>query len=229
MSIQPSLLILLLSISALFGTGMALGLPDEAALCDQAADLAAQYSGTPFEVLQAISRVETGRDLGGEIAPWPWAVNYAGKGYWFQSQKEAYDFAQALLAQGEDNFDLGCFQVNQHWHGAKFTSLTEALSPGSNAAVAAAYLQAGFQRSGSWGAAVAAYHSKSEAAGQQYLIKVEAMLQRLRGDPPVPPLAQLAQIEAANPFPLLRLGGVVNGASLVPIDAPAIPLIRMTK
>lgn len=228
MSNRASLFSMLLSTLALFGTGEAVGLPDDAVLCDQAADFAAQNSAAPFEVLQAIARVETGRDMGGEIAPWPWAVNYAGKGHWFASEVDAFDFANALLAQGEDNFDLGCFQVNQHWHGAKFASLTEALSPRRNAIVAAEYLQAGFQKSGSWGAAVAAYHSKNDEAGQQYLVKVEAMLQRMRGTPSTQPPVQLAQNEAENPFPLLRQGGAVYGASLVPMEARATPLIRMT-
>jgi hypothetical protein len=199
----------------------------DAALCDQAAELAAQQSQTPFEVLQAIARVETGRTSQGVTSPWPWTVNHAGKGYWFSGEAEAVDFATALLAQGDDNFDLGCFQVNQHWHGAKFASLTEALSPRRNAAVAADYLQGLFQTSGSWGGAVAGYHSQSEEAGQQYLVKVEAMLQRMRRSADAPQPEQLAQTQPENPFPLLRQGGAGRGASLVPTDGTTRPLIRM--
>ncbi len=200
----------------------------DAALCDQAAAMAAQNTDTPFEVLKAISRVETGRQIKGETAPWPWAVNYNGKGYWFESEVEAYDFANTLLQQGDDNFDVGCFQVNQHWHGSKFTSLRQAFSPSSNAAVAADFLKTLFDSEGNWGGAVAAYHSRTEATGQQYLTKVEAMLQRLRGqaDQSISPV-QVAERVVKNNFPLLQQGAARYGASLVPIGDGGTPLFQM--
>ena len=197
----------------------------DARLCDQAALIAAQTSDTPFEVLQAISRVETGRSVAGETTPWPWAVNYAGKGYWFETESQAYDFANTLLSQGEDNFDIGCFQVNQHWHGNKFPSLKAALSPKGNAAVAAEYLKTLFDQSGDWGGAVAAYHSKTAANGEGYRTKVEAMLQHMRGAGPSVEPDQVAQVQPENSFPLLRQGSSAHGASLVPIDAGGTPLI----
>lgn len=199
----------------------------DAALCDQAAEFAAQHSDTPSELLQAIARVETGRTSQGETTPWPWTVNHAGKGYWFSNEAEAVNFATSLLAQGDDNFDLGCFQVNQHWHGVKFASMSDALSPRRNAAVAADYLQSLFQTSGSWGGAVAGYHSQSEGLGHQYLVKVEAMLQKMRGSVDAPQPERLAQNESGNSFPLLRQGGSGRGASLVPMDGPATAPIWM--
>jgi hypothetical protein len=216
-----------LYLAALVGTP-AFCANSDAWLCDQAAAIAAQDSNTPLEVLQAISRVETGRQMKGETSPWPWAVNYNGKGYWFVSEADAYDFANSLLQQGEDNFDVGCFQVNQHWHGSKFSSLRQAFSPNTNAAVAADFLKSLFDSVGNWGGAVAAYHSKTEANGQEYLTKVEAMLQQLRGqsDQAYAPV-QVAERVSQNSFPLLQQGATRHGASLVPMVDAGTPFIQM--
>lgn len=219
---QTARVVMLFLIFGLQGVGFARA--SDARLCDQAALIAAQTSDTPFEVLQAIARVETGRNVAGQTTPWPWAVNYGGKGYWFETETQAYDFANTLLSQGEDNFDIGCFQVNQHWHGSKFASLKAALSPKGNAAVAAAYLKTLFDQSGDWGGAVAAYHSKTEANGESYRTKVEAMLQQMRGAGAATEPEQVAQVQPENSFPLLRQGTSAHGASLVPIDAGGTPL-----
>lgn len=195
-------------------------------LCDAAAIAAARQSQAPLEVLQAISRVESGRALNGESTPWPWTVNYSGKGYWFETEAEAYDFAQSLLDRGENNFDVGCFQINQRWHGSKFSSLKEALSPQANAQVASDYLQELFLERGSWGDAVAAYHSKTQATGQSYLVKVEAMLQKLRTGGQLE-AAQYAPAPAANNFPYLQQGAITVGASLVPQTSNPRPLFTV--
>lgn len=211
--------LILFLLASLGAAGAAWPNGSDGRLCDQAAKLAAQMSDTPLEVLQAIARVETGRDMRGESTPWPWTVNYAGKGYWFETEAEALAFATKLIAEGQDNFDLGCFQVNQYWHGTKFASLQAALSPKSNALVAASYLRSHFDQSGDWGQAVASYHSKTEQNGQAYLVKVEAMLQRMRGGPgQTAEPEQLARVEPENSYPLLRQGTVSRGASLVPIN-----------
>jgi hypothetical protein len=206
------------------------GMPLDANLCDQAAELAAQSSNTPLEVLQAISRVETGRSFQGEMVPWPWTVNFAGKGYWFETQNQAFDFAQTLFARGEDNFDLGCFQVNQHWHGDKFATLSDALSPETNAMVAAEFLQSLYDSSGDWGVAVASYHSKTETYGQKYLAKVEAILQDRRAQPRAEQSdsESILQVQSRNNFPLLQQGQSNNGPSLVPIGLGGMPLFTVS-
>lgn len=208
------------------GTSVTQALASDANLCDQASESAAQTSAAPLEVLQAITRVETGRRLDGETVPWPWTVNFAGKGYWFETEIQAFDFAKALLAKGEDNFDLGCFQVNQHWHGDKFSSLAEALSPETNAIIAAKFLQSLYEDAGDWGTAVAAYHSKTKTYGQSYLAKVEAVLQNRRGKTAAPDA--LIQVQSRNSFPLLQQGLSNNGPSLVPIGLAGMPLFTVS-
>lgn len=201
----------------------------DAQLCDAAAQSAAFSSDTPTELLQAISRVESGRKSQGVVSPWPWTVNYAGQGYWFGSQKEAYGFAQSLLENGNDNFDLGCFQINLRWHGDKFSSLEQAFTPSTNALVAAQFLHSLFQRKGNWSDAVAAYHSQTQQRGQAYLTKVEAALQEMRGANDSPQLEEIQTVQATpeNNFPLFRVDAGASGPSLVPQNTPARPLFEM--
>lgn len=214
-----------------FGGGsVAKAMVSDATLCDQAAERAAQNTNTPLEILQAISRVETGRQFDGETLPWPWTMNFSGKGYWFDRPEQALDFAETLLAQGQDNFDLGCFQVNQHWHGDKFSSLADALTPEANAQIAAEFLQSLYAESGDWGTAVATYHSKTKTYGQRYLAKVETMLQmrRTRENADQGDVERLVQVQSKNSFPLLQQGQSTQGPSLVPIGLGGMPLFMVS-
>lgn len=192
-------------------------------LCDLAAARAAKANRVPLEILQAIARVETGRRRDGSTQPWPWTINLAGQGYWFDDLATASSFADDQFAQGNENFDLGCFQINLHWHGAHFTSISDALDPQLNANYAAEFLSQLFASEGSWAAAVAAYHSRTREKGEDYLTKVEAALTDLRGG-----IADAPEYAAApartNRFPLLIPGERRSGASLVPMTGGGQPL-----
>ena len=63
----------------------------------------------------------------------------------------------ALIAAGVDNVDIGCMQVNWHWHGDAFASPAAALSPALNARYAALLLRAYRAQSGTWAGAVGLY------------------------------------------------------------------------
>lgn len=199
-------------------------------ICDLAAQEAAQNSEVPLELLMAISRVETGRAHGGNLEPWPWAINQAGQGHWFEDAGQAIGFANEQLAQGQENFDVGCFQINLHWHGENFGSIEDAFDPRNNAAYAAQFLTELFQSEGGWPEAVAAYHSRTPEEADAYLTKVETALTDLRdsGMAPPAPEALIAMAEADQPrvnrFPLLQSGRQGAGASLVPITDGGIPL-----
>ncbi len=77
-------------VAALLVAQSAASWPDlsTAGTCDRAAQRAALSHGVPLDVLRAISRVETGRALDGQLAPWPWTINVEGKGFWFDSEQE---------------------------------------------------------------------------------------------------------------------------------------------
>lgn len=196
---------------------------DPAMLCDQAAQQAAADSEVPVQVLLAITRVETGRQSDGQLRPWPWSINLAGEGYWFADATEATAFANDQLAMGSENFDVGCFQINLHWHGAEFVSLEEAFDPAANATYAAAFLTDLYRSEGGWPEAVAAYHSRTPEKAAAYLAKIEGVLADLANLPEAPIYAAATPRE--NRFPLLQRGDSTGGASLVPRLNRTTPLI----
>ena len=75
--------------------------------CDSAAHMASSQSGVPVDILMAISRVETGRTRGGVFEPWPWTVNEAGAGSFFDSVDAAMGHVQNAMANGKTNIDIG--------------------------------------------------------------------------------------------------------------------------
>lgn len=203
-------------------------------ICDLAAARAAKNSNVPLEILMSISRVETGRKTADKLQPWPWAINQGGQGYWFDDAAQAIDFAKNLLAKGEDNFDVGCFQINLHWHGSNFASIEDMFDPDTNANYAAQFLTELVKSEGGWPQAVAAYHSRSPDEAQAYLVKVETALNEVRAAGPVslPSNDLIASAEAYAPrmnnFPLLQSGARGAAGSLVPATAGGIPLFAVT-
>ncbi|MDP5220017.1 transglycosylase SLT domain-containing protein [Ruegeria sp. 2205SS24-7] len=150
-----------------------------AAQCDRAAIGAAQRYGVPESVMLAITRVETGRTRDGALAPWPWAINISGKGYWFQTRHEAQSFVFKHFVNGARNFDVGCFQINYRWHGNKFRSIEEMFDPQKNADHAARFLLDLHREFRNWTAAAGAYHSRTQWRAEQYAARfreVEAKL-----------------------------------------------------
>ncbi len=144
------------------------GAPDPAQLCLSAAAAAARDENVPLDVLVTLALVESSRDKGAGLAPWPWAIHTQGRGHWANTRADALAIAQAALDGGTRNIDLGCFQINYHWHGAEFSSLDAMLDPTSNARYAAQLLRAHHDRLGSWDAAVGAYHSRTPALAATY-------------------------------------------------------------
>ena len=191
---------------------------DPAALCDDAARIAAQDSPVPLDVLLAITRVETGRGADGMLRPWPWTINQAGSGHWFDTMAEATAAAETALTSGTGNLDIGCFQVNHRWHAENFASLDAMFDPLTNARYAARFLSDLYAETGDWPAAIAAYHSRSEGAATRYLEKIETVMADL-------PETPLAEPPRDNSFPLLKVGAKGSGGSLVPRQSGRRPLI----
>ena len=146
--------------------------PDVA--CEQASQAATAAAHLPPGLLTAIGRVESGRYSAtlGRVAPWPWAVDFAGAGVLFTTQGAALRAIRAAWAGGQRNIDVGCFQVNLGAHPGAFPDLRSALEPGTNARFAAGFLAGLRARLGSWPAAAAAYHSETAALARPYLLAV---------------------------------------------------------
>lgn len=185
---------------------------DAAALCLDAASKASDRSGVPFDVLLAISTVETGRNN----RPWPWTVNFGGEGKWFDTAEEAVAGVAEALDEGATNVDLGCFQLNYRWHAEGFATIADMLDPQQNATYAANFLAEQYAKSGDWALAAAAYHSGTPEYAAVYQAKFEAAYASLDGAerPEFPATAPAA--DRLNRFPLLVAGGAGTGGSLVP-------------
>ena len=197
--------------------------------CDRAAILAARESGVPLPVLLAITRTETSRDG----APWPWTINLAGTGAWFETRHEAEAFATRNYAEGVRSFDIGCFQINHRWHGEHFTSIGQMFDPEINAAYAARYLTTLYQEFDSWDGAVGAYHSRTPRHATRYVRIYHNHLAEMRAGPHFPPpgtpspSAETAAIRD-NSFPLLQGGRSSSAASLMPGRASSVqPLFSL--
>lgn len=208
------------------------GVPSQetAAICDRVTRIAARESRVPLAVLQAIARTESGRRLAREFTPWPWTVNMEGTGHWFETADEMLAFVETRRAGGARSFDLGCFQVNFHWHGNAFASIAEMAEPLANARYAAGLLAGLHAELGDWTLAAGAYHSRRPERAQAYREKFSrhyrTLLAKAAGRGTDPPEAAVlatrpARPEAANGYPLL-----VDSAAATRSTASLVPLAR---
>lgn len=188
-------------------------------LCATAAAEAADLVGVPYDVLIAVSVVETGRDN----RPWPWTVNIEGEGFWADNASDAENMVRTALETGLTNIDLGCFQLNYRWHSDAFASVEDMLDPAMNAAYAANYLAEQYEKTGDWSAAAAAYHSATPEYADRYLAKFESTWAALAGAPQT--AYDPAPAVRLNGFPLLVAGRTGSRGSLVPASAGGIRLI----
>lgn len=209
--------------AALLWPAVSAAAPDPAALCDAAAEKAAAETGVPLDILLAIARAETGRRADGVFKPWPWAINDAGQGYWFETEDAALAAANERWKAGDQNFDIGCFQINTHWHGEAFGTLAEMFDPVTNARYAARYLMGLRTELGDWDQAIGAYHSRTADLAGPYRDRVNV----LRGTVKLNPDDPVRLAEAAprpNLFPLLQAGEAGSPGSLVPLQHALHPL-----
>lgn len=138
----------------------------------------------PTNLLYALSIVESGHITGkGKVAmPWPWAINFQNKSYYFDTKAQALSFLQGLISQGHTNVDIGCAQINWGYHKHHFkNNPANALNPVYNVAYAAHFLSEKYVESRSWPGAVGHYHSANFKLGGPYAHKVYRIVNSLRG------------------------------------------------
>ena len=136
--------------------------------CEELATQIGQEAGLPQHLLPAIARIESGRSLNGKHKAWPWALNHAGKGLYFETKTAALDYLRIATAKGRSNIDVGCMQINHYWHGQEFKSLERMIDPFQNVTYAAKFLRQLYKQHGSWADAVQHYHSPDENRGARY-------------------------------------------------------------
>jgi soluble lytic murein transglycosylase-like protein len=163
-----------LAVSLAGPSGLAQTPADSWASCTRLTDRAERAHGLPAHLLSAISKVESGRwhAASGAILAWPWTVTAGGKGRFLPSKKAAIAEVERLRARGVRNIDVGCMQVNLHYHPEAFASLEEAFDPRRNVAYATRFLLELKARWGSWTRAVGNYHSNTPALSGRYRVKV---------------------------------------------------------
>ena len=201
---------------------------DVSQICDHAAAYAAERSGVPISVLQAISLTETGRKRNGVLRPWPWTVNMEGKGVWFDTEDEARAFVYKNYKEGARSFDVGCFQINYKWHGHEFSSIEEMFQPNPNALYAAKFLFKLYREKGDWSAAAGAYHSRTQKYADKYevqfntyraaLLEESAIVNPVTQTEMVAPSLPAPEAHRVNNFPLLQENSNTRTlGSLVPL------------
>lgn len=157
------------AIAAVFISDPPLAAP-AANICERELAAAAARQDVPLGVLYAVGMTETGNK--GSLHPY--ALNIAGKTVFAKSQTAALAEFERARKKGIKLIDLGCMQVNHHYHGKNFTSPLAMLDPETNIAYAAKFLKELRQSEGSWTMAVARYHAgpDNDPAQKRYICAV---------------------------------------------------------
>jgi soluble lytic murein transglycosylase-like protein len=140
--------------------------------CEREMARAAQKHGVPLGMLYAVGLAETGR--GSSLQPF--ALNIAGRPVYAADPHEALREIAAARRSGVRLIDIGCMQINHHFHARNFASLEAMLDPAQNVDYAARFLSELKAREGSWTRAVARYHAgpHNDPAQKRYLCRVIA-------------------------------------------------------
>jgi soluble lytic murein transglycosylase-like protein len=126
----------------------------------------------PVGILYAVGLTETGRK--GSLQPY--ALNIEGKAVFASSRSEAIATFRTARQQGAKLIDLGCMQINHHYHSEHFSDLGDMLDPHRNVDYAARFLVKLKARHESWSMAVARYHAgpNNDPAQKRYVCRVIA-------------------------------------------------------
>lgn len=198
--------------------------PNTAHQCQPAIAQVEVEAAIPAGLLLAIGRVESGRrdPATGAFGPWPWTINAEGRGEFFPDRAAAIAAVRALQARGVRLIDVGCMQVNLHFHPNAFASLEDAFDPLINVRYAARFLRELQAREPEWIIAAGHYHSRTPTLAEAYRARVAAAWPAARahlaqaprpaqsgGVPPVVALSN--RMERAQVIPLAGAAGAGRG------------------
>ncbi len=141
-------------------------------ICEREMARASSDYDVPLGVLYAVGLTETGNK--GSLQPN--AMNIEGRSYFATSAADAIQEFERARGKGVKLIDLGCMQINHHFHGEKFRSVAQMLDPRRNVEYAAQFLKELRRREGSWTLAVARYHAgpNNDPAQKRYVCAVIA-------------------------------------------------------
>jgi soluble lytic murein transglycosylase-like protein len=140
--------------------------------CEREMTRAAKKHEIPLGVLYAVGLTETGRR--GSLQPY--AMNIEGRASYSNSAAEALGTFEDARRSGAVLIDVGCMQINHHYHRDQFASLGEMFDPHKNVDYAALFLKRLKEREGTWTMAVARYHAgpNNNPAQKRYVCAVIA-------------------------------------------------------
>jgi soluble lytic murein transglycosylase-like protein len=139
-------------------------------ICEREISAAAEKYQVPEGILYSVGLTETGKK--GSLQPW--SLNVEGKAYFADSEQEAEQVFDEASREGAVLIDLGCMQINHHYHGENFTGVAEMLDPRKNVEYAAKFLAQLHAKHVTWTMAVARYHAgpDNDPAQKQYVCRV---------------------------------------------------------
>ena len=139
-------------------------------ICEREMIPASSLHKVPLGVLYAVGMTETGKK--GSLHPY--ALNIEGRTVFADSERSAMKSFRIARMAGAKLIDLGCMQVNHHYHGANFSSVEDMLDPHKNVEYAARFSSELRVQEGSWTMAVARYHAgpNNNAAQKRYVCLV---------------------------------------------------------
>jgi len=124
-------------------------------VCEREMARAAKAYEVPISMLYAVGLTETGRR--GSLQPY--AMNIEGRAFFGANLDEALRRFEAARRGGARLIDIGCMQIDHHYHASHFASLQDMFLPARNVDYAAQFLKTLRAQEGSWTLAVARYHA----------------------------------------------------------------------
>lgn len=139
-------------------------------LCERYVSRAARAYGVPIGVLYAVGLTESGK----KGALHPFAMNIAGQAKFPDTVEKAMREFHDARRRGVRLIDVGCMQINHHYHRENFPSDQAMFDPARNVDYAASFLKSLKQKHKTWAMAVARYHAgpDNNAAQKQYVCRV---------------------------------------------------------
>jgi hypothetical protein len=123
--------------------------------CEREMAQAARRVGIPLGVLYAVALTETGA----RGALHPFNINVEGRVHVAGNLHDALANFERARGRGAKLIDVGCMQVNHHFHGKNFASVAEMFDPAKNVEYAARFLTSLKERERTWTLAVARYNA----------------------------------------------------------------------
>jgi soluble lytic murein transglycosylase-like protein len=139
-------------------------------ICEREIAAAAIKYQVPEGILYSVGLTETGRR--GSLQPW--ALNIEGKAVFADTRTDALAVFEEARGRGAKLIDLGCMQINHHYHGDQFAAPEDMLNPRKNVEYAAKFLSRLHSKHVTWTMAVARYHAgpDNDPAQKRYVCRV---------------------------------------------------------